>query len=388
VFDLLVDRGRLVFADDDPQTKSQTPRQVEPLVWLVERLGKQGPAAHARPTAQPEAVHAISQRLFRAYQIDGGQMHLAGCQLIDRPFLRLSYLNKSSRNGAVRHVFVAPDGSSVEEDLVTKLGLNTISPVDGLAPRIAPHDLRALVGSGERMAAQLTGRRNPAASAGEPIAVTVIWAKRAEGRIQFSIGGQSAMLPFAGWANTLAPPPFVCQHSGAETFHLAAVDDGRLVAAEQIATCERSGRHALRNELVECQATGQHVLAEYTATCPVLGLPALEDHFAECNRCRQRVSSPALVRDTCAACRGVKRVELDDPRLVWLTGEYPVLGKFKRIRLAETETCYIVRCSTLLRQFLLVCNRETLAVERLATRRRGPFQWTDIPMDQWRAELG
>lgn len=388
MLELAVRRGRLVESSESADSGHDPPRQVEPLIWLVSRLGRLGPAAHARPDGQPESVHAVAQKLFRAYRIDGGQMHLAGCQLEDRPFLRLSFLNKSSHDGSVRHMFVAPDGSSVSKDMVNGLGLAKITPIESAAPRIAPHELRALVGSGQRMAAQQIEQRNPAATAGPPLATTVVWAKYVLGQIQFSVGDELVMLPFEGWASMLVPPAVRCEHSGAESFHFATIDDGRIVAAEQIATCGYSGRRVLRSKLVQCQATGRPVMPEYTSLCPVTGHPVLTEHFALCDVCRQNVSTPGLARGRCAACRNLKRVADDDPRLVWLMGEYPRLSSWKRWRLAETRTCYIARGSTLLRQLLLVCNRDTLSIERLATRRRGSFRWTAVSADHRQEYLG
>ena len=38
----------------------------------------------------------IAAMLFPAYRVDNGHMHLAGCQLTDHPFLRLSFAGRRS----------------------------------------------------------------------------------------------------------------------------------------------------------------------------------------------------------------------------------------------------------------------------------------------------
>jgi hypothetical protein len=163
-----------------------------------------------------------------------------------------------------------------------------------------------------------------------------------------------------------------------ETFHLAAVDDGRIVAAEQVATCARSGRRVLGSEVVTCRATGRQLLPEFTTRCPVLAEPVESDRFDECMTCGERVSAPALERGVCAACRHLLPLVSSDPRSIWLVGQYPALGQWKWLRLAETETCYIVRGAGLLRRILVVFDRETLAIRRLAKGTRGSRTWTPL----------
>ena len=68
--------------------------------WLLSRLHAIGPTVPIRPTEQPTAVNDIAQNLFAAYQVDGGRVHLGGCQLTDYPFLRLSFV--TTDNGQER----------------------------------------------------------------------------------------------------------------------------------------------------------------------------------------------------------------------------------------------------------------------------------------------
>ena len=190
-------------------------------------------------------------------------------------------------------------------------------------------------------------------------------------------GSAGAAQTFSSWARLLAPQPFVARHSGAATFHLAATDDGRIDAAEQIAVCEHSGRRVLRSELVRCSVTAKNVLPDFTESCPVTGEPTLRQEFAPCSICRQRVSKAALAEGVCAACRSMKKASKDDPRLVWIFGEHPGLDKWNRWQLAETAAVYIAQAGSLMTRLLVVVDKETLAVRRLATAGRLGSSWVD-----------
>lgn len=354
-------------------------------IWLVERLERSGAALHARPRVQPMSVSEIAGTLFPAYRVDNGRMHLAGCQLTDHPFVRLSFVGDDV-NDAVRHVFVAPDGSTVGAELVVRLGLDDLTPITKSPPRIDQQTLRSLVSAGRRIAVKQSTDRDPDATTVEPIAVAVLWVRHAEGRMEFTVGSARASLAFSSWARLLAPQPYTAKHSGASAFHLAATDDGRIDAAEQIGICQQSGRRVLRQELVECSVTGKRVLADFTETCPVSGRPALRHEFATCTQCRQRVSRAVMAEGLCAACRSVKKISKDDPRIAWILGEHPRLDRWNRWQLAETGHVYIAQASGVLKRLLLVVDKESLAVRRLATAGRMTGTWIDAS-DAERTEL-
>jgi hypothetical protein len=204
--------------------------------------------------------------------------------------------------------------------------------------------------------------------------------------LQFAVGAATASLPFSSWAALLRPRSFVGRHSGVATFHLAATDDGRIDAAEQILACQHSGRRVLRQDLVTCSVTGKHVLADFTETCPVSGRPALRQEFVACSCCRQRVSKAVLAEGVCAACRDLTKVSKDDPRIAWILGEHAGLDRWSRWQLAETRTTYVAQASRLLKRLLLVVDKETLAVHRLATANRIATAWIDAN-DAEQAEL-
>jgi hypothetical protein len=195
--------------------------------------------------------------------------------------------------------------------------------------------------------------------------------------LQFTVGSATSSLAFSSWAKLLEPRPFVAKHSGTASFHLAATDDGRVDAAEQIAYCQQSGRRVLRQELVVCSVTGKNVLPDFTEICSVSGGRALRHEFAGCTQCRQRVSRAVMNEGLCAACRGMKRVSKDDARIAWILGEHAGLDRWNRWQLAETATIYIAQAAGLFKRLLLVVDKETLAVRRLATAGRMSAGWID-----------
>lgn len=359
---------------------------VEPSVldWLCDELRGQGPIVHTRPCDQPEAVSALAPRLFAAYQIDGGRVHLAGCRLEERPFLRFTFAVASDAPfKAVRHAWVGEDLERVPNERIAALRLDTLQPFGDPPPHIDQARLAAMSSAASQLAAQQQRSGDPANNVTPPLAAALVWAKYAVGQLQFTVGDQAVLLPFEGWARTLQPPPYVCPLSGTTTFHLAATDDGRIAPAEQIAACARSGRRVLAGELARCQITGLEVLPEFVRACPVTGEPVLHDQFVECPTCRQQVSSAVLTGNGCQGCSNPPTVPADDPRLASILGAHPELGRWRRWRLGETATAYIVRGEGLLRQMLVVLDRTTLKITHMARRGRVAHRWVPLPADLW-----
>ena len=264
------------------------------------------------------------------------------------------------------------------DQLARDLGLTTVEPIMQLPPRLDQTALNALIASGRRVAAQSASSRDPSAEVIEPLAATLVWVKQASGKLQFTIGENSANLPFSGWAALIKPQPFVAQHSGASTFHLAMTDDGRIDAAEEIVTCDHSGRRVLKQELVTCSVTNKQVLEEFTQLCPVSGRPALKEEFDQCSTCREQVSRAVLQNGVCTACREMSKIKKDDPRLVWILGEHAGLDRWNRWQLSETQNVYIARADSLLKRLLVVVDKETLAVHHLATAGRFSSVWIPV----------
>ncbi len=346
--------------------------------WLVGQLNAADLPISIRPLNQPSAVNDIAQNLFAAYQVDDGLVHLGGCQLTDFPFLRLSFADAENDQQEVRHVFVAHDGSAVSDELARNLGLLDIEPVLKLPPRIEDTALQSLITAGRRVAAQTVASRDPNATTIEPLVVAVVWVKHASGQLDFTIGDTTVSQAFSGWAKLVQSQPYRSPVTGASGFHLSATEDGRIDVADEIAACEESGRRVLRQELVTCSVTGKHVLEEFTETCPVTGEHCLLDQFASCSNCQQSVSKLALKDGRCAACRALKKIKKDDPRIVWILGEHGGLDRWNDWQLAETKTVYIAQATGWTRRLLAVVDKESLAVRHLATGSRLSSYWTPV----------
>ncbi|MGI9457662.1 MAG: hypothetical protein ACR2NU_13945 [Aeoliella sp.] len=355
-------------------------RQLNPVAgtaWLWERAVLAGPALSARPAARPEAVHEFSSRLFRAYQVDGGQVHLAGCHLIDVPFVRLTFL-LGDDCAEVEHLFFTAEGEPVAEELLEELGLADVRPLGAHPPVCDQTKAETLVNKAKDAVANLDGRF---------IAATLIGAKWAEGSLQFEVADQSAHLEFSGWTATLSPPPFHCDASGVDTYHVAAIDDGRVVAAEAIDVCEESDNRVLACEMVTCKVTGKRVDGTLTEICPITGDPALAREFVACTACGQQASRKALTRGVCKACRSLRRVAADDPIVAPLLARYPGLAKFHQWRAAES--CGVSRLEAIGGwQRMLLAFREDKEPLAVATSNRLLSRWRQLPETEWPSVLG
>jgi hypothetical protein len=69
-------------------------------------------------------------------------------------------------------------------------------------------------------------------------------------------------------------------------------------------------------------------------------------------------------------------------------GEYPRLNRWSHWRIAETATAYILTSAYFFYRLLLVIDKESLAIWRMAEGPRLAGRWTDVPEDQWPEYLG
>lgn len=348
---------------------------LEASLWLWERAHAARTLVMARPATQPEAVHELTERLFTPYEMDGGRVHLAGCQLVDVPFLRISTLAADDPS-QVEHRLTTIEGNEVPEELREKLDLANLVPQHGPSAIATEPPLAQAV-------AQLLQSAAPEGV----VAVTVVVAKRAEGKLQFQFGAKSITIDFDDWAATLEAPPYCCRLTGRSTYHLATTDDGRIAAAEGIASCEVSGKRLLASELVTCIATGKRVDPTLTLKCPVSGEPALASEFATCSLCRQEVSQAVLDATLCRACRHLEKAARDDAAVADLLARAPKLKRFRQIRTASTNEVTIVEGVGLWKHLLVVVGQADGQVRQVATRTPATT-WTHLPEERWAAELG
>jgi len=339
-----------------------------------EEMASADPVIHLAPTHQPTSVHETADRLLPSYTVDGGTVHLAGCRLDDRLFVRA----RSGRSGRTVEFHLDEQGEPLDPARVERLGMYA---TETLAH--PPEPAHASIERLRERAAERLAQHFPPEHPPEQIDVAAIWCKWASGKVRFTIGALSADVPFAGWARTLEPPPYVCPATGVKTFHVGATDDGRIVAAERIGVCDQTGRRTVVDELVTCSATGRRVLAELADVCPVTGKPVLKNEMIPCATCAQRVAPAAVAGGECAACRGLAPVVRTDPRLSLILDRHPVLESWRHWRMAETARVFVLTARGWLRRVLVVVDKESLDLKRGARGHRLLAGWQPVAPDQY-----
>ncbi len=318
------------------------------------------------PADQPVSVHELTARLFPAYTVDNGRVHLAGCRLEDRLFIRMGDSGQA-RTGVV---ITDESGRALEEELAGSLGMDhTVEWVR--SPEMAPERLERTV----RQSTELVRKKWGIHGALE---ARFLWCKYAEGKLRFTIGDRSADLPFSGWTRTLKAPPFVCPYSGVSSYHIAATDDGRIVAAESIRACAETGCRVLAGELVTCEATGQAVLPEQTQICPITERPVLRRVLATCSMCGQRVSPTVIQGGRCLGCRSTRSIAKDAAPLAAFLQQYKVLNSWSKWRISETSEVYILAASRWWKRLVLVIGKSDNHLRRAAVSKRFGSQFSEI----------
>ena len=335
---------------------------------------------HARPAADPQGVHEITSRLFGAYQVEGGHVHLGGCEMEDHPFFRLTFCDPQ-RPQEIWHQFVGPDGTPVSEELCQQLQLDHVAVCEGRPPRLSGSAQTRL-----RQAAQTA--YSATAADGQLLLETVVWCHFVRGKLTFEIGEATADLTVSGCAQQLVAPPLVCAETGGQGYRVAATDDGVIAPLEAIDICEESGRRALRSELVVCRQSGRRVLRSLTEECPISGERELAEGMQTCQRCGQRVGPWEVSSQVCSVCHHLPRVAADEPRIRRLLAEHPGLQAWKQWRLAETRTVWIAKARSIAQGLLVVVDRETVKPLRLAVRRPFWRGWRPLPPEEWPTLLG
>jgi hypothetical protein len=355
------------------------------------------PCVAAKMPCKPAPnVAELSARLFAVYTIDGGSIRLAGCTLEPVPIAHLQVkgsgaADESAAVSVVRlspsiapvavsematDVYLSASGEMLDATTIADLGLGDLVTFDK-PPKLKKAEAERLVE---------LARQHGAAAADEQI--EIVWCRYAAGKLRFTIGQEFVELPFADWAVRLAPPAHICPHSGRATFHLSAIDDGRIVAEEEIAACEQSGRRVLRSELVKCNETGKLVWRELTETCWATGQPILRERMVECPICGTRVSPQALVKNQCRLCAEPVAVANDDPRLVRILSAHPLLADWRYWKIAATPESLVLEASGAWRRLLIVVDAHSFEPKRLFERNRFQAKWREVAQERWPEELG
>lgn len=285
-------------------------------------------------------------------------MHLAGCRLEDRLFIRTGDASQSRAGSLI----MDDSGSAIEEGFALSLGMDDTVPWVP-PPEMPPARLEEMVRHGTQCARKRWG-------VVEGLDAVFIWCKYAEGKLRFTIGEQSEDLQFSGWTRTLQAPPYSCPHSGMASFHIAATDDGRIVAAESIRTCAETGRRVLASELVTCDATGLAVLTNQTRICPVSERPVLERTLVTCAMCSQRVSPTVIKGGRCLACRSTQPISKAQTPLPTLLEKYATLNHWPKWTASETAEVHILIAAGWWKRLLLVVDKSSFEVRHAAVGQR------------------
>lgn len=366
---------RVKFSITGDSIEKPARRQVstqEGAAWLWKLAQIEQGALIARPAAQPAAVHEFASRLFEAYQVDGGQIQLAGCSLTQTPFIRVSTFDEGEQS--LEHRFFTASGSAVSEDLLEELGLADAVPMGDHPSSYTTEEVSQLL-------------RPFDTNVDRFVAATVIGAKWAEGALQFNIGEQCAQVEFSGWTASLEAPPFHCMASNTDTYHLAAIDDGRIVAVEAIAICEQSGEQVLETEMVTCSVTGKRVGPAQVKSCPVTGKPALEATFAACAACGQPTSPLGLSKNVCRHCTSMQPQPADDQYVAALLERFPALAAYGSFRHDHTHRLRRLEARGWSKRVMVTVCGETDDVLAVATRTR-LSSWQQVPPADWPGVLG
>ncbi len=345
--------------------------------------------ANLAPRGQPTSVHQVADRLFPAYKIDGGHAYLAGCTLENRLFMKVTV----NRAGGSTSFFLDSAARRLDDSVVRQLGLENTLELEK-PPEPVEAELASLAKLAGRMVKDEFGdvSSGNVSNAAEPprpqVELAALWCKYAQGKLRFTIGEQTADLPFCDWAATLVPPPFVCPYTGRKTFHLAATSDGRIVAAEEIETCAQSGLRLLRDDLIICSVSGKRVSRELTEVCPVTDEHVLSEEMVECESCRQRISPQSVESNRCRACRQPQSLAKDDPRWLRLQEAHPAARRWRRWNVSETADALIFNGSGLFKRILLVLDKDTLQPKHLAVGNRLSPAWNAVEVERIGEVLG
>ncbi|HBO46408.1 MAG TPA: hypothetical protein DD670_21260, partial [Planctomycetaceae bacterium] len=269
--------------------------------------------------------------------------------------------------------FFDRDGVEVAPEIIESLGMRNTVELDR-SPERAEETVARLA----RLVEQRLSQRFAGSGSRPTLELAAVWCKHAEGKIRVTIGEHSVDLAFAGWARVLEPPAVPGPDSDQTSYHLAALDDGRIVAAERVAVCQQSGCRVLIGELATCSATGRQVLPEFIESCPVSGAAVLRTEMGSCSVCCQRVAPAVLHGCVCAACGGMEPVNKADPRLARLLDTHPSLERWRHWRIAESATAYHLTARGWLRKLLLLVDKDSLELKLLATGRRFRVGWDEV----------
>lgn len=371
-------RTSFAFSDDDPQANAEQLAADAPLWrWILEQLHARKQLLSAAPLGEPQAVHEFSGRLLSAYQVDGGTVHLAGCYLQPLAFVRVLRFDE---RGQVEDQIIPPRSFQEAENfaaLRNQLHLNDwhfADPPRSVSLREQADVYQAAVADAASV------RSSPAEQDDLPPLLVAEWCHRATGKLEFEIGEAAFTVPFDDWARNLKPPPIACPVTGEATYHLAKTDDGRLIAAEQLAACRVCQQKLPRSELAASAVSGAMACQQHAVHCPISGDAVLEEELVECPSTSLSVAPSAVRHGQSTLLDDLEPVDASETTLARLRLDHPALDSYAGWKLARGAEVDIYIGSKLTSRVMAVVNRDTGELLHAAQKTKLARSWKPLEL--------
>jgi len=347
--------------------------------WILEQLRARKQLLSAAPIGEPQAVHEFSGRLLSAYTVEGGTVHLAGCHLQPLAFVRALEFNEQ---GSAAEQLIPPRSLGDTKQfaaLLNQLHLNEwhlADPPRGVSLREQADVYQAAVADAASV------RSSPAEQDDRPPLLVAEWCHRATGKLEFEIGEAMLTVPFDDLARNLKPPPIACPVTGEATFHLAKTDDGRLIAAEQLAPCSVCQQRLPRTELVASAVSGAMVCQQHAAHCPISGDALLEEELVECPSTSLSVAPSAIRHGQSTLLDELEPVDASETTLARLRLDHPALDSYANWKLARGAEVDLYIGSKLTSRAMAVVNRDTGELLHAAQKTKLARSWKPLELSK------
>jgi len=367
------------------------------LKWLLAQFRGRSDAMHAAPVDQPDSVHDLSENLFNAYELDNGTVQLAGCNLEDRPVLRLTYVEMGGTT--IFHCYVDADGNYLTPDDISSLSLEELKSLPAMPPTAQVSDLDARIQKADEQVRGDLNKRDEGLtdlspeSRPEMIVATLIWCKYATGKLAFEFGTATTEIEFSGWTSHLAsgaemPPPYTCPVTGQQSYEML-LSDNQITVSDALSVCEETGDRVPESDLQKCAVSNKSVRSDQLEECPITESRVLRSLLRECSLCGLKVSPECVRSERCMSCRRLTNVEGDDSRLKETFSKFPSLrSEWKRWSFAENKATIVIVATTMTKQMVVVLDKPELEARRVATAGRLFAKWNVASENEFEELLG
>ena len=322
---------------------------------------------------QPASVAELSAVLLSRYQVENGTIRIAGCSIDDDPIFELSTPTEQATS------FCDRTGNPIASELADAIGLHNIETVDQIPRHVRPAEF-------ERDFAHVQNVLLDSAFLQQETQITrVIWAKRALGKITFSIGDANEQVTFDGWTKQLASGkavrfPFICPATKLSGYSIVADGQGKLTVPDAIRVCAITGESRVFTDLVQSSLSDRWAIPESIAMCCFSGDRLIADEKSVCPRCLQEISPTYQKRFGCDGCLRIPSATQD------LREKYRALidsicnEKSKnKIRIRETDARVYLLNRSFWTQSLFIVDKQTATtlLHRRANRWFGGWKIVD-----------